>query len=254
LSASESVGVNFLGQCRSVHVYNELVNALVENVSAVIFDFFGTLTLGAPAEMWTDHASQIAAVMGVEGAAVYTALNESFPERATGSMGDLPQTLQTLASRLGVRLTAQQLDSALLIRRQFLRERFTLRQDAMATIDSLRMRGFKIGVLSDCSVELPDVWHELPLAASVDAAVFSCMAGIRKPDPSFYALVTEQLAVAARDCLYVGDGGGHELTGARAVGMRVALLASDDWRTNSVYDREEHWDGPRISCLAALCL
>jgi putative hydrolase of the HAD superfamily len=229
------------------------VSSLVEQVSAVIFDFFGTLTPGAPAELWIAHASEIAALMHVDGPALYKELNESFPERATGAMGDLPRTLQTLASRLGARLTGQQLDAALLIRRRFLRERFALREDAKPTIERLRAHGLKIGVLSDCSIELPEVWNELPLAASVDAAVFSCAAGIRKPNPRFYDLVIEQLGVTARDCLYIGDGGGYELTGARAVGMRVALLASDDWETNAVYNREEDWEGPRISSLAMLC-
>ena len=43
--------------------YSGLVSSLVEEVSAVIFDFFGTLTLGAPAELWLAHASEIAASM-----------------------------------------------------------------------------------------------------------------------------------------------------------------------------------------------
>ena len=103
------------------------------------------------------------------------------------------------------------------------------------------------------ALNYPEVWDELPLAAYVDAAVFSCVAGIRKPNPRFYGLVIEQLGVTAGECLYIGDGGGYELTGARAVGMRVALLASDDWQTNAVYNREEDWDGPRISSLAMLC-
>jgi putative hydrolase of the HAD superfamily len=58
--------------------------------------------------------------------------------------------------------------------------------------------------------------------------------------------------VTARDCVYVGDGGGHELSGARAAGMRAVLLAADDWLANETYDREEGWDGPRIGSLSAL--
>jgi putative hydrolase of the HAD superfamily len=191
--------------------------------------------------------------MGADGHALQAALHESFPERATGAMGDLPQTMQTLAGRLGVQLTGDQLDAACHVRRQVQHELFALRDDALASIRWLRARGLKIGVLSDCTVELPEIWPELPLAAAVDAAVFSCTAGIRKPDPRLFNLVCRELGACPSACLYIGDGGGRELSGARAAGMRAVLLAADDWQTNVVYDREEDWDGPRISSLDALC-
>jgi len=83
--------------------------------------------------------------------------------------------------------------------------------------------------------------------------VLSCAAGFRKPDPRLFELVTARLDVDPRDCLYVGDGGGNELTAARAAGMRAVLLAGDDWATSSVYDREMEWNGARISSLKDLC-
>jgi len=233
--------------------HHGLVTQLIKGVSAVVFDFFGTLTPSAPTEVWLSHASRVAAVMGVDGHALQAALHESFPERATGAMGDLPQTMHALASRLGVALTDDRLDAACRVRRQVQHELFALRDDALPTITWLRAHGLKIGVLSDCTLELPEIWSELPLSASVDAAVFSCTVGIRKPDPRLFNLVSGRLGVGPGDCLYIGDGGGHELSGARAVGMRAVLLAGDDWYTNAVYDREEDWDGSRIRSLGALC-
>ena len=229
------------------------MTSLAEGSAAVIFDFFGTLTPGIPAETWLDHASQLAAVMGVDGPAVHQAMYESFPERATGALGDLPQTIQVIADRLGVRLTSDELDAACRVRRQVERQISTLRQDAVPTVAWLRARGLKIGVLSDCTVELSECWAELPLSALVDAVVLSCTAGFRKPDPRLFELVTARLGVDPQDCLYVGDGGGNELTAARAAGMRAVLLAADDWATSSVYDRESEWSGDRISSLKDLC-
>jgi putative hydrolase of the HAD superfamily len=228
------------------------VTWLGAGASAVIFDFFGTLTPGTPAEVWLDHASQIAAVLGVDGQALQAAWRDSFPERATGALGDLPQTMRVVAGRLGIQLTDAQVDAACRVRRRLQRTLFTLRPDAMPAIEWLRAQGLKVGVLSDCTVELPEAWPDLPLSAAVDAAVFSCTAGFRKPDPRLFGLVTEKLEVTARDCVYVGDGGGHELSGARAAGMRAVLLAADDWLANETYDREEGWDGPRIGSLSAL--
>jgi putative hydrolase of the HAD superfamily len=56
--------------------------------------------------------------------------------------------------------------------------------------------------------------------------------------------------VAARECLYVGDGGGGELTGARAAGMTAIMLRAGDWAANAAYSREDDWAGPALSSLA----
>jgi len=229
------------------------MTSFAEGSAAVIFDFFGTLTPGIPAEVWLDHASQLAAVMGVDGPSVHEAMYESFPERATGALGDLPHTIQAIADRLGAELTSDQLDAACRVRRQVERQIATLRRDAVPTVVWLRARGLKIAVLSDCTVELAECWPDLPLSPLVDAVVLSCTAGFRKPDPRLFELVTGRLGVDAQDCLYVGDGGGNELTAARAAGMRAVLLAADDWAASSVYDREREWNGDRISSLKDLC-
>ena len=226
---------------------------LADGASAVIFDFFGTLTPGTPAGVWRHQAWRVAAAMGVGEQALYDAFNDTYAERITGALGDLPQTMRALAGRIGAQLTATQLAAACRVRRQDQRERFTLRPDAMGVIAWLRGRGLKIGVLSDCSIELPEHWPDMPVSAVVDAAVFSCTAGFRKPDPRLFALVTGKLTVDPADCVYVGDGGGRELSGARAAGMRAVLLADGDWHTHAVRDQEENWDGARISSLGALC-
>lgn len=229
------------------------MTSLVEGSAAVIFDFFGTLTPGVPAEVWLDHATQIAAQMGVDGRLLQEALHGSFPDRATGALGDLPQTMLALAARLGVALTSDQLDAACRVRRNVQQQLFALRDDALLTIASLRARGLKVGVLSDCTIELPESWPDLPLSAHVDAVVFSCTAGFRKPDPRLFDMITSKLDIGPWDCLYVGDGGGSELTGARAAGMRAVLLAAGDWASSAVYEREMEWDGDRISSLTDLC-
>jgi putative hydrolase of the HAD superfamily len=165
----------------------------------------------------------------------------------------LPQTIQVIADRLGAQLTSDQLDAACHVRRQVERQISALRTPALSTVAWLRARGLKIGVLSDCTVELSECWPDLPLSALVDAVVLSCTAGFRKPDPRLFELVTAVLCLDPHDCLYVGDGGGNELTAARAAGMHAVLLAADDWATSSVYDRELEWNGDRIPSLTDLC-
>jgi putative hydrolase of the HAD superfamily len=230
-----------------------VVTGLTDGMTAVVFDFFGTLTPISPPETWADHATRLAAVMGVPAAALLHALDESFPERISGALGDLRQTLATLAARLGAQLSDGQLDQAVQIRREAQESMFTFRPESLPVLRQLRAQGFRVGLLSDCTIELPEAWPRLPVAGLVEAPVFSCLERTRKPDPRLFQKVAAELQVAPGQCLYVGDGGGRELTGAAAVGMRPVLLAGPDWHPHGARDREPDWDGRRISSLTELC-
>ncbi len=84
------------------------------------------------------------------------------------------------------------------------------------------------------------------MAHLVDVAILSCEVGLWKPDPRIYQMVCDRLAVLPDECLYVGDGGSMELTGALAVGMDAVLIRAPYDTVNG--DREE-WQGTRISSL-----
>jgi putative hydrolase of the HAD superfamily len=228
------------------------VPGLTDAMAAVVFDFYGTLTPVSPAEAWTEHVSQLAALLGVTPQDLVRALDESYPERFTGALGGLRETLQTLAARMGAQVSDQRLDEACRLRAEIQESGFRLRPEALPVIGQLRDRGLRIGLVSDCTSELPAAWPRLPLAGVVDAPVFSCVEGIRKPDPRLFRKVAAELGVDPAACLYVGDGGGRELTGSSAVGMRAVLLAGPDWHSHRVYDRERGWTGLRISSLEEL--
>ena len=222
-------------------------------MTAVVFDFYGTLTPVSPDEAWAANAAALAAVFGVPPAALVAALDDSYPERITGALGTVPQTMRTLGDRLGVALTEEQLGEASRIRRERQEAMFALRPEALPVIGQLREDGLRIGLLSDCTSELPDAWARLPLSRVVDAAVFSCVEGMRKPDPRLFLAVAARLSADPARCLYVGDGGGRELTGSSAVGMRAVLLAGPDWRPTRTGRQEAGWTGRRIGTLTELC-
>jgi putative hydrolase of the HAD superfamily len=229
------------------------VTGLVDGMTAVVFDFYGTLTPVSPDEAWASNAAALAAAFGVPPAALVAVLEESFPERMTGEFGTVRQTMQALASRLGVALTDEQLDQASKVRRERQEAMFALRPEALAVIRRLRADGLRIGLVSDCTSELPDAWSRLPLSGLVDAAVFSCVEGTRKPDARLFQAVAARLPADPAQCLYVGDGGGRELTGASSVGMRAVLLKGPDWRPTRTGRQETGWTGARITSLTELC-
>ena len=61
---------------------------------------------------------------------------------------------------------------------------------------------------------------------------------ISKPDPEIYRRAMQALNVTPQECLYVGDGGSHELTGARDLGMQAVQCT---WFSQLAYE-------PHIPC------
>ncbi|MFG1803403.1 hypothetical protein ACGFI4_25005 [Micromonospora carbonacea] len=69
-------------------------------------------------------------------------------------------------------------------------------------------------------------------------------------DALVYLSACGPLGLAPGDCLYVGDGGSQELTGARRAGMTAVRLAAPDLAGHMVFNAEPAWDGPELGSLS----
>jgi putative hydrolase of the HAD superfamily len=210
---------------------------------AVIFDFFGTLTHAV--HRGPGH-EQVARMLGADPVSFTALLDRSFTARASGAYGGIESTLLWMANQLGRTPTADQLADAARVRLAAIRADISVRDDAVATLLRLRARGLSTGLISDCTDELTMIWPELPFSHLFDATVFSAEAGYTKPDRRLYELACRDLGAAPADCLYVGDGGGHELTGADHVGMDAVRLVAPDLITHLSFNPDTHWTGPAI--------
>jgi putative hydrolase of the HAD superfamily len=218
---------------------------------AVVFDFYGTLTVSATRASRVAGTARVAAVLGIPADRFHAAIVSTFSARATGSCGDASQTMQWLAEQCGGSPSAAQIAAACAVRlaNEEVDTR-ALRDDAEATVSTLHNAGCRLGLISDCTHELPEIWPSLPIARYFNATVFSVEIGVRKPHLDTYRAVTEALGVDPSDCLYVGDGGSNELTGARQAGLRAIQLLTSDAAEAIVYDLDATWEGPRIRSLS----
>lgn len=94
-----------------------------------------------------------------------------------------------------------------------------LRPGIPETLQALRDKGLRLAVISNADVIDIAAWNKSPLAPFFDAAVFSCSVHLIKPEPEIYRLALERLGVGPEEAVFVGDGGDHELDGAKAVGL-----------------------------------
>lgn len=220
---------------------------------AFIFDVGGTLIGQYTSEMYGNTLAGVADALGVERQAFTDLWLRDRNQIHHRFRGEVPfdQELVEVCGLLGKTPSAEQIQEACRVYTQATARWMTPREDAVDTLSHLRAAGCRVGVLSNCSWELPQVWQQSSLAPLVDAAVFSCDAGLSKPDPRIYLLACERLGVEPGQCVYVGDGSDNELTGAAEVGMHPVLICvPDDKSIVMKRDDPMNWTGPVIERLA----
>ena len=136
------------------------------------------------------------------------------------------------------------MERAAAVRLKYIRRSLIPRDGVLETLSRLRDAGIKTGLISNCNSDTSDLWSSTPFADRFDAVHLSCDVRIRKPEPGIYTLACVRLGVDPSDCLFIGDGGSGELTGASNVGMDAVLIRAPDDTENG--DRED-WQGTRIS-------
>ncbi len=215
---------------------------------AVVFDLFGTLIDSFSTAEYNQAVCDMAALVAVPRAEFFRLWMDTFDLRAKGHFKTTGLCIEHICRELGIQADAAQIALAEQVRLDLTCRTFVPRDGSLETLRELRSRGHKIGLISDCPVEVPVLWPQTPFASLIDVPIFSCVAGLKKPDPRIYLLTCERLRVGPNECLYVGDGGSRELSGAAAVGMHPVLirLADDDQRDPHRVDAED-WSGPRIS-------
>jgi putative hydrolase of the HAD superfamily len=207
---------------------------------AVIFDLWQTL-VPWPVDSANAMYSRLVETWGADPETFHELWHRRRRERETGP---IEPHLRAIAEELGL---GGDVESVMTIRRDWTLEALVPRPEAVPTLEELRRRGHKLGMISACSEDVPDVWDRTPFATLFDSTVFSCSVGFSKPDPRIYALAAEELGVEPAECLFVGDGANDELPGAERAGMTAVQLRAPG---EPLTPEGERWTGRYVGLLS----
>lgn len=191
-------------------------------IKAIIFDMYGTLVYDPPFEACFP---ELAREIGV-------GLEEYLPARQ-GTVSDaMVGNLATHEDRARAILTALGREDADGLAARLTRLEKDARWPGVAlypstrpTLEALRARGYRLGLVSDCTELMGRaIVERFGLGRYFDAIALSHEVGHAKPDPRIYRVATEGLGVPPESCLYVGDGNSDELNGAKALGMTTVRI------------------------------
>lgn len=205
-------------------------------MEAVIFDWGGTLSVWTDPDMedmWRLAARHIApdreeeltsALVGVEA----RSWERTRTDRRSTRLADL---LSQASAELGVDVAAVVLEEAAGHHLDSWTPHIRHHPDALPTLEALRARGMKIGLLSN--THWPRHFHEHflerdGLAELIDARLYTSEMDHVKPDGRAFRAALDALGVTSPSkAVFVGDRLHDDVWGAQSAGMRAVWIRND---------------------------
>ena len=211
-------------------------------VKAVIFDMYETLITLFESPVY--FGTQIAEDLGMEQHAFLKIWNQTESDRSVGKVS-LEEALE-LVMRENHCYDEKLLKMAAEKRLAAKRENFNhMHPDILPMLSALKQEKIKIGLISNCFSEEAEAIRQSVLFPFFDIACLSYEQGIQKPDEEIYKRCMTGLDVLPDECIYVGDGGSHELEAAEQLGMK-ALQATWYLKEGTTQPVKELPDFPHV--------
>jgi len=218
---------------------------------AVVFDLFGTLVDIFSRPEYDRVLSEMAAALSIPFDDFSRAWIAGGEMRTLGKVSSPMGSLIKVCHQLRVNTTQAQLELASKVRLDYYSRNMKPRPEAVEVLTQLKARGCLTGLISNCASEIHESWHNTPFPALIDAPIFSCSVGFKKPDRRVFELAIAKLEVKPKNCLYVADGDSGELKAAHNIGMdAVRIRVLYETASNALRVDEEMWQGLTISSLA----
>jgi putative hydrolase of the HAD superfamily len=119
--------------------------------------------------------------------------------------------------------------------------------DAQPTLEDLRSRGYRLGVISNFDSRLHDLLVNLGIRSYFEHVILSWQVGSAKPDVGIFRRALELMDVKGKQALHVGDSPEEDVAGALSSGLHAVLL-----------DRRGAWttgpDHQNVRSLNELCM
>nr|ANY58062.1 Haloacid dehalogenase [uncultured bacterium] len=201
----------------------------MNDLKAVLFDAGNTL-------IWLDHPFVVellrehgveTSVEGLMGAEYGAKLLMDAMARETGM--DERTRGKVFFAEIFRRVGVAEADFSAIAQRMFARhaERNlwgNVREHTVETLDALRRRGYRLGVISNADGRAEQALDAAGLRPHFELVIDSGLVGIDKPDPRIFHLAAERLGVRPHEAVYVGDIYEIDVQGARAAGMQAILI------------------------------
>ena len=188
----------------------------------VIFDLFGTLVPYIGEEEFKLSLLSLSHILEVELAQIHEVwLTKERYYKAITEYDSTYNRVKDLAKELGVE-EERKIKHAVKNRLSTHAEWLIPFQNTINTLEVIKANNITVGLISDCSAEVNELWETTSLAKYVDVSLFSCMEKMNKSKLDIFKWCCERLERKAEEIIYIGDSIG-ELEKAKELGMKPIL-------------------------------
>ncbi len=213
---------------------------------ALVFDLYGTLVEIFKQSEYKGNLNAIIAALNLDPGRFEEAWKETWE---IYPYGDYPSVKARFESALERYHDTDEyprpkgLQLAIKLRNDYIRsQNLKIKEGAMDALEWVTRQGYKLGMVSNCSIETAVFWKESPLSKHIPDPTLSCLVKLKKPEPEIFLNETNKLGVDPNRCIYVADGDDHEFDTARALGMKTILVkySMDDAYRHQPFPDNEH--------------
>lgn len=187
-------------------------------IKAAIFDMYETLITLFESPVY--FGTQIAEDLGMEQKSFLEIWNRMESDRSIGKLS-LEEALEQIMRQnrcFDDRLLHIAAEKRIATKRENFKH---IHPEILPMLSGLKQENIKIGLISNCFSEEAEAIRQSVLFPFFDAAYLSYEQGIQKPDEEIYRRCMTGLDVLPEECIYIGDGGSHELEAAEQIGMKA---------------------------------
>lgn len=190
---------------------------------AVIFDLFGTLVEPSDPAGDARQMRKTSSILKLEHEKFIKLYDETFERQQTGGFKTINEYLVFACQEFGAPVKASDIDYARIDWLDYLIATMAPRRHAGETLTELKKKNKKIALLSNCTMDVSEIWPRISIAKFFDITIFSSECGLQKPDPGIYKLTLENLSVKPEECLFIDDNI-ENLEAAKRAGITSVLI------------------------------
>ncbi len=119
--------------------------------------------------------------------------------------------------------------------------------DVLETLETLTVRAFPMGIVSNWDSRLPGLLRELGIRRYFGPILVSALEGYQKPDPRIFRLAAQRAETEVEAMLHVGDHLREDIEGARQAGCLAMRVERDGPGGGVGLDQVLEWIGEERS-------
>lgn len=195
--------------------------SMKRDIKVVFFDLFFTLVIPKYSDLRNEND-----VLRItkEDWERYSEDHELYVKRATGKEKSPEKIIESIIEKMKININKFEKKEILKLREErFKKALIDVDAKILDVLSDIKRNGKSICLISNADIIDVMYWSESPLNNLFNDAIFSYEVGYLKPQTEIYKAALKKMNVDPEECIFVGDGGGDELKGAKELGIKTIL-------------------------------